>query len=446
MKAQDLTIGSTKKLILAFALPTLFSNLFQQFYNLADTAIAGHILGDSALVAIGASSSIYSLIFTFAFGLNGGFGIVIAQAFGAKDIKKLKRTVAHSLAINITLASIVAVLSLVIINPVLRLMNTPSEVIGDAYSYIIIILLTIIIPMLYNLEFTILRSLGDSKTPLYFLIVSSVLNIALDYILIKYMHTGVMGAALATAISQLVVLILCFVVIKRNFDIIKLSKNDYQLDKSLLKSMLSAGMTMAMMNSIFSIGSIIMQGSINALGSTVIAAHLASRKLCEMLMQPLVTIGTACSTFVSQNYGAKKYPRISEGIRWSEIYALIVSIFSFILLFFFGGKLAGLITGTKNAEVISYASMYIRINVPFYFVLGTLFILRFSIQSINKKIPPLISSSMELGCKLIAAFILIPKFGYIGACVAEPASWCMGAIFLLFMFKNAYKEIKAHSN
>lgn len=439
---QDLTVGNTKKLLLLFAFPTLLSNLFQQFYNLADTAIAGHILGDDALVAIGATSSIYSLVITFATGLNGGFGIIFSQCFGAKDYKQLKKAVSHSLIINIIIAAVISIISFAVITPVLEIMNTPTEQVKDAYSYIIIILSSIAAPMLYNLEITILRALGDSKTPLYFLIFASIFNIILDYIFIKYMNTGVMGAALATIIAQAIAMILCFAVIAKSFKIIALNKNDFKFSKQLFSKMMSSGLTMAMMNSIFSIGSIIMQGAINSLGKTIIAAHLASRKLAEIFMQPLVTIGHTCSIFAGQNYGAKKYNRISQAIKYSLIYAFTWSVISFAILFFFGGNLSQLITGSVNSEVTQNTSLYLKINAPFYFVLGILFILRFSIQSIDRRIPPLISSSMELISKLCAAFIFIPLWGYIGACIAEPLSWCLGSIYLIFEFNIAIKKVK----
>lgn len=442
-KITDLTVGSTWKLLLLFALPTLMCNLFQQFYNLADTAIAGHILGDNALVAIGASTSINSLVFTFAMGLNGGFGIVFAQCFGAKNYDELNKAIAKSLGINIIVSTFICVLSLVCIKPVLVMMNTPEALINDAYSYIIIILCGAYVSMLYNLESTILRSLGDSRTPLYFLIFASLLNICLDIVFIKYIGLGVMGTALATVISQLLASVLCFVVIKKNYKIIHINKSHFLRDRGMLSRLISAGLTMALMNSIFSIGSLIMQRSINALGETIIASHFASRKIAEIFMSPLITIGTSCSTFVGQNYGAKKYDRIKQGIRVSALYALGFSVVAFFVLFFFGGRFAGIITGTENADVIANAQMYLRINAPFYFVLGMLFVLRFSIQSVDRKTPPLVSSSMELGTKVLAAFVLIPSFGYIGACVAEPISWCLGAVYLLFTFRSTLKNINA---
>lgn len=440
-KTKDLTQGNVAKLLLFFAFPTLLSNVFQQFYNLADTAIAGHILGDNALVAIGASSTVNSLVLSFAWGLNGGFGIIIAQCFGAKDFKKLKKSVAISLSINVLFSLIVCIFGIFMSRPMLQALNTPAARLNEANSYISVILVFIIVPMLYNLEAVILRSLGDSKTPLYFLIFSSVLNIILDYVLIKFTQMGVKGAAVATVLAQLLSVILCFVVILKNFKIIRLKKNDFHFSASLFKNMMSAGMAMAVMNSIFSIGSIIMQGSINALGEDIIAAHLGSRKVAEMFMQPLVTIGTACSTFVGQNYGALKIGRIKASIKYSTIYSLIWSVFTFFILWFFGGQIARLVTGSASQVVFDNTQMYLRINAPFYFVLGLLFTLRFSIQSVDRKMPPIISSSMELVSKIAAAYLFIPLWGYLGACIAEPLSWTLGAIYLLFVFKKEFKRL-----
>lgn len=442
-KTKDLTTGKTWKLLLAFALPTLLSNVFQQFYNLTDTAIAGHILGDNALVAIGASSTINSLVLSFAWGLNGGFGIIIAQSFGAKDNNKLKKSVAISLLINVIFSLLVLIVSVFASKPMLKLLNTPVARLDEANSYIAVILAFIIVPMLYNLEAVILRSLGDSKTPLYFLIFSSVLNIVLDYVLIKFTNMGVMGAAVATVLAQFLSVVLCFIVILKNFKIIKLSKEDFKFSSALFKNMMGAGMAMAIMNSIFSIGSIIMQGSINALGDDIIAAHLGSRKVAEMFMQPLVTIGTACSTFVGQNYGAGKIGRIKESIKYSTLYSLIWSVITFFILWFSGGQIARLVTGSASQIVFENTQMYLRVNAPFYFVLGLLFTLRFSIQSVDRKVPPIVSSTMELASKIAAAYLFIPLWGYFGACIAEPLSWTLGAIYLLFVFKKEFKRLDA---
>lgn len=439
---QDFTKGNIKKQLLIFALPVLLGNLFQQFYNIADTAIAGHFLGDDALSAIGATSSINSLILMIAFGFNGGFGIVIARCFGEKDYEKLKRAFAQALIFVIIFSALVGILSPLLINGILRLMNTPEEIFSQAREYILILLVFVIVTMLYNLEATVLRSLGDSKTPLYFVIISSFINIVLDLLFISSFKMGVKGAAAATVIAQGISCLLCAMVILKNFKIIKLEKSSFKKDTALARSMLSAGLAMGMMNSIFSIGSIILQSAINGLGPQIIAAQLSARKISEVYMQPLVTIGSSCSTVVSQNYGAAKVERIGKTIKYGTIYSAVWAVFALITSYTLGKFFITGITGTSDSAIIENAFMYLKINTPFYCMLGILFNLRFSIQSVNSKIPPLISSAIELLSKVVAAFILIPVYGYIGACVAEPISWILGALFLIFAFKRAYKKVK----
>lgn len=437
----DFTNGNLNRQMLLFALPVLIGNLFQQFYNIADTAVAGRLLGETALSAIGSASSVNSLVLTIAFGLNGGFGIIVARSFGEKNFAKLKKAFAKSILYNAVFSFCAAVFSVFLIKPVMRLMNTPEKIFDEAYSYIIVLLVCSFTTMFYNLEATVLRSLGDGKTPLYFIIISALLNIALDFLFIGTFKTGVRGAAIATVIAQGVSCVLCALVIIKDFKILKLGKSDFKKDKDLFRSMLSAGITMALMNSIFSIGSIIMQAAVNSLGSLIIAAHVCSRKIAEMFMQPLVTVGSACSTFVSQNYGAGNFERIKRTMKLGGIYSAVWSAFTFVVLFFLGGALVSLITGSSDGTVSQNAVMYLKVNAPFYVLLGLLFNLRFSIQSIGSKIPPLISSSMELISKLLAAFLLIPQFGYIGACVAEPLSWTLGAVYLIFAFSHAYKRL-----
>lgn len=436
----DFTSGSIKKQLILFSLPILLGNIFQQFYNIADTAIAGHLLGDDALSAIGATAPVNNLILMVAFGFNGGFGIVIAQSFGEKNYKKLKRAFAQSLVFVVSFSVIIGVLSPFLINGVLRFMNTPAEIFESARSYILVLLVCVIVTMLYNLEATVLRSLGDSKTPLYFVIICSFLNVGLDLLFISFFKTGVFGAAAATVISQGVSCVLCAVVIIKNYKIIRPERAAFKRDSALTASLLTSGLAMGMMNSIFSIGSIILQSAVNGLGPQIIAAQLAARKISDVYMQPLVTIGSSCSTMVSQNYGSGKVKRISETIKYGVIYSFIWSAFSIATAYAFGGFFIKAMTGTDDVSVIQNALTYLKINTPFYFALGLLFILRFSVQSINSKIPPLISSAIELGSKIISAFALIPAYGYIGACVAEPVSWFLGAFFLIFAFSKAYKR------
>ena len=360
---------------------------------------------------------------------------------GAGSENGVRRSVATSIILGIAVTIVMTAISVLAARPLLEIMKTPSDIIDDSYNYIIVIFEGIAAAVFFNLFSSILRSLGDSKTPLYFLIFSSILNVVLDYVFIKFTNMGVMGEAVATVLALLLSVIFCFVVILKNFKIIRLKKDDFKFSSSLFKNMMGAGMTMAVMNSIFSIGSIIMQGSINALGDDIIAAHLGSRKVAEMFMQPLVTIGTACSTFVGQNYGAGKIKRIKSSIKYSTLYSLIWSVFTFFVLWFFGGQIARLVTGSASQTVFENTQLYLRVNAPFYFVLGLLFTLRFSIQSVDRKAPPIISSTMELASKIAAAYLFIPLWGYFGACIAEPLSWTLGAIYLLFVFKKEFERL-----
>ena len=330
----DMTKGSPIKLILSFMVPLLIGNIFQQFYNMADTIIVGRTISVEALAAVGATGSISFLIVGFVQGVTSGFAVITAQRFGAGSENGVRRSVATSIILGIAVTIVMTAISVLAARPLLEIMKTPSDIIDDSYNYIIVIFEGIAAAVFFNLFSSILRSLGDSKTPLYFLIFSSILNVVLDYVFIKFTNMGVMGAAVATVLAQLLSVIFCFVVILKNFKIIRLKKDDFKFSSSLFKNMMGAGMTMAVMNSIFSIGSIIMQGSINALGDDIIAAHLGSRKVAEMFMQPLVTIGTACSTFVGQNYGAGKIKRIKSSIKYSTLYSLIWSVFTFFVLWF----------------------------------------------------------------------------------------------------------------
>ena len=437
----DMTKGSPLKLILKFLVPVLLGCVFQQLYNMVDTIIVGKGVGSDALAAVGATGTIVFFILGFMNGLTTGFTVLSSQRYGAGDYEGLRKSVGNAFVLGLIVTVIMTIASLFGMDWLLRIMQTPEDIFDMSKEYIVIICVGIIFTTLYNLTASILRAVGNSKVPLYFLIFSSILNVVLDYVFIKFTNMGVMGAAVATVLAQLLSVIFCFVVILKNFKIIRLKKDDFKFSSSLFKNMMGAGMTMAVMNSIFSIGSIIMQGSINALGDDIIAAHLGSRKVAEMFMQPLVTIGTACSTFVGQNYGAGKIKRIKSSIKYSTLYSLIWSVFTFFVLWFFGGQIARLVTGSASQTVFENTQLYLRVNAPFYFVLGLLFTLRFSIQSVDRKAPPIISSTMELASKIAAAYLFIPLWGYFGACIAEPLSWTLGAIYLLFVFKKEFERL-----
>lgn len=440
-KTYDMTTGSIMKAIIVFALPILLGNLFQQAYNIVDAAIAGHLLGDDALAAIGSTAPLYNLLMYFIGGFNGGFALVIGKYFGMSNRDRLKDSIAAMIAFNAVITVIVMALSLVVIKPILTLLNIPDDVFNDAYRYVIVVFFGCAITSAYNAQANMLRAMGNSVIPIVFLIVSSVLNIGLDMLFIAVFKLGVMGASLATMASQMVSVVLCFITIHRNYRDYRVSKSNFKFDKDLYSEMFSAGITMALMNCIFAIGSLILQGAINGLGKAVIAGHIAARKIVEIFMQPMITISAACSTFVSQNYGADRFDRIKKAIKNSLIMELGLAVLFNIIVFAFAGQLIGLVTDTKNEIVLSTARQYLFTMLPFYTFLGVLYVLRTSIQSIGRRIPPLISSTIELGTKIVAAFVLTKAFGYTGACIAEPISWTLGALMLIGVFIASRKTL-----
>lgn len=440
-KSLDLTKGSVTKVIILFALPLLFGNLFQQAYNLADTAIAGHLLGDDALSAIGASSVLCNFMMYFIGGMNGGFVLIIAKLFGADDIKGLKKSIASMIVFNVIISVVTILLALTATKTMMHFINTPVDVFNDSYRYVIILFLGVGVTSCYNAQASFLRALGNSLTPIVFLVIASIVNIGLDFLFIAGFKLGVMGASLATVIAQLISCILCFIVIRRDYKQYRPTVSDFKYDKALYNEMFFAGITMALMNCIFAIGSLILQSAINGLGKAKIAGHLAARKIAEMFMQPMTSMAASCSTFVSQNYGAKQFDRIKKAIKSSVTINISLALLFTLIVYVFANGMINVVTNTKNLEIIQTARQYLYINLPFYIFLGTLYVLRTSIQSIGKRIPPLVSSTIELTTKIVAAFVLTKAFGYIGVCVAEPISWVLGCLLLVFSFTRALKSI-----
>lgn len=445
-KTKDMTVGNPVPLILEFAVPLFIGNIFQQIYNVVDTSIAGHFLGDGAIAAIGSTSTINSLIIALSLGFNSGFGILIARYFGAKDQSRLKEAVGAMFKLNISISVILTTVILIFLKPFMRLLNTPGEIFQDAYSYIAIIVAGLVMTSFYNMCAGMLRAVGNSKTPLYFLIISSILNIIMDVIFVVVIPLKVIGVALATVIAQTLSVIMCVVHILKKYQDILPMEEKFRTSKSMMTEMLSTGASMALMNSVFSIGSIILQGAINQLGTTVITAHTAARRLVEMFMQPLSTIGLANSTFVGQNWGAGKVDRIRATLKKVFVMELVWSVFAMVVMYIFGAWVVRILIGTADEQVISYAVMNIRINFALFFPLGILFVTRTTMQSLGYKIMPVISSSIELIMKVISAYFIVPRFGYLGASFTEPSTWIVCAVFLLICYAvNSNKIYKMNT-
>lgn len=433
-KTNDMTTGSPVKLILAFAIPLFIGNIFQQIYNIADTMIAGYNLGDSAIAAIGATGSIYSLLMNFASGLNNGYGIIVAQAFGAKNQDKLKKSIAAMIVLDIAITVILTVLSLAFLTPLLRLISIPESIFSDAYAYIAIIIAGMLTTIAYNMFAGIMRAVGNSRTPLYFLIISCVINLTLDSLFIIGLGWGVEGAAWATVIAESFSALFSAAYVYGKYRDILPNRKHFHLDMPLLKEMASTGFAMGLMLCVVDIGSVIYQRAINGLGEMLIVSHTAARKLIGIMMMPLASIATAYSTFTSQNWGAGKTERIRQTLK--KVMAMEVGwgLFSCVLMFLFGETAVCFLTGTSDSEVIANAVLSVRLHFICYPALGVLLALRTSLQAIGRKAAPVISSSFELIVKMLAGFWLIPLLGYLCVCLTEPVTWVVCAGFLIIAY------------
>ena len=444
-KITDLTTGNPTKLIFYFALPIFLGNIFQQMYNLADTVIVGYTLGENALAAIGATTPLFGLIVGMAVGMNNGFAIVIARYFGAREMDKMRQAVAITVVLDLIISVVFTAIGVNMIMHLLKFLNTPADIINEAYGYIVVILMFMTITIMYNMIAGVLRALGDSRTPLIYLIYASILNVVLVFVFILVFKWGVRGSAFATGIAQVLAVVLGFNHIIKRCPELKLSKADFKYDGSMVMEIFTSGLSMGFMLSLVSIGSVALQGAINSFGKEIITAHMAARKVSEIYMMPLGTLTTAAATYVSQNYGAKKYERIKIGLKKTVLMGAIWSTVVVITAFAFGPYIIKYLTGTNDALIIDTAVKYLRINTPFYYVLAILLIYRSTLQGIGRKFTPLISSSIELLAKFAVVAFLAPSMGYFGVCISEPIIWITCAVFVLIVFytdKNFINEAR----
>lgn len=448
MRIMDMTQGNSIKLILAFTVPLFIGNIFQQIYSMVDTAVAGYCLGDSAIAAIGATSSLYALLIDFASGLNSGCAIVVTQRFGAHDERKLKSAIAGIIELDAGITLAMTVLSFAFLRPLMRFLNTPEGIFEQAYQYIAVICAGMIATIAYNLFSSILRAFGNSRTSLYFLIISSVLNMGMDLLFVAVLGLGVAGAALATVIAEGVSALLCGIYVFRHYSAFLPGKADFRVSGSLIAELFSNGVAMALMYCVVDLGSVIFQRANNHLGETIISAHTASRRIIGIMMQPLATISTASSTFVGQNWGAKKPERIRTALRQVTVMEIGWSLFGCGLIFAFGGALVRLTTGTSDMEVIRNAVMSLRWHLSFFPALGCLLVLRTAMQAMGQKTAPILSSCIELGMKLLSATFLIPHLGFFGTSITEPITWTVMLLFLAAVYfgsrKRLYVECDRH--
>ena len=443
MKNHSLTQGSIAKGLLFFVIPLFFSNLFQQLYNTIDTLLVGHFLGDNALAAMGATAAIFELIVQFSNGCGTGFSIVTARYYGSKNENELKKSVAASLILGLIISIVITIVSYVSMPYLLTILKTPKSIYHDSLNYIRCISAFLIITMFYNLGAGMLRAIGDSLRPLIVLFCSSI--IALDIVCITILDMGVFGAAVATVIAQAISTIICFFLILRKAKILIPRKEHFQIKSYMVNDLLGQGFSMGFMFSIVSIGTIILQSGINSLGTQIITAHTAARKLISLFCLPLSTLAASMATFVSQNKGAQNYERIIKGVRLSNICGIIYPIFLSILIYFTAENLVHLLSGSNTPAVLQNGAMYLKINIPFFIVLSILLNLRNAIQGFGYKITPLFSSIIELIGKIVFTLFLVPTFKYLGVCFCEPIIWCLMASQLIYSYQKIIKPFKAQN-
>ncbi|WP_053982694.1 MATE family efflux transporter [Niameybacter massiliensis] len=439
---KNMTVGSPMKLIASFFMPLLLGMLFQQFYSMVDTMIVGRFLGAKALAAVGGTGSINFMIIGFCMGVCNGFAIPVAQAFGAGDESSVRKYVANSAWLSVVFSLVTTVIVCVLCRKILGWMDTPSDIFEGAYDYIFVIFLGIPVIYLYNLLAGILRSLGDSKTPLYFLVISSLLNIILDLVAILVLDMGVAGAAWATVISQGISGILCLIYIYKKFTILKINKEEWQPKWRYMRGLCMMGIPMGLQYSITAIGSVILQTAVNSLGSMAVAAITAGNKINMLFCCPFDAMGATMATYSGQNVGAGKFDRVTDGLKACSLIALLYSIVSCVVLFIFGEQLSLMFVDGSEVDIIRDAALLLKCTSTFFFPLALVNIVRFTIQGMGFGNLAILAGVCEMIARSVVGFVFVPMFGYTAACFASPVAWIMADLFLIPAYIYVINKLK----
>ncbi|MDR2793219.1 MAG: MATE family efflux transporter [Treponema sp.] len=421
---KNLTVGNPALLIVGFTVPLLIGNLFQQFYNMADTLIVGRTIGIHALAAVGSTGSINFLILGFMMGFTQGLSVVTAQRFGAGDMSGVRKSFAASIILGCVVTAALMTISIVSAMPLLRLLNTPPDIIDAAYSYIVVIYWGIPATLFFNLMGNMMRAVGDSVTPLIFLVIASVINIILDFLFILKLHTGVEGAAYATIIAQIISGLLCLPVIFKKLPLLRVRKEGWKDSITHLWEHTGVALPMGFQMSIIAIGAVTVTFALNNLKNTIaVAAYTASQKIDMIATMPLNSFGAAMTIYTAQNYGARKIDRIKKGILSCFAISGTFSVVMGAVCFFAGHRLSAIFLGPDQAEAIALSHTYLKVNGVFYFSLAWLFIARQSLQGLGNSTIPTLAGIMELLMRTFAAIILSFFFGFTGICFANALAW-----------------------
>jgi len=441
---KDMTKGNTLKLIVLFSVPILIGNIFQQMYQLADIFIVGRLLGSRALAAVGASAPVYFMFLIIAFSFTGGLTAVTAQRFGAGDYDGVRKSVTHSIRASLALSLLLTGILVCFLHPVMRVLNVPDEIYADSYKFIFILGCAMVLLVGFNLLFGFIRALGDSKTPLYFLIFSSVLNIVFNFILIKYCGLGVIGSATGTVLAIGVSVICCLVYVYKHYPILRITKKDWVYHKEFMREHLHIAVPMSIQFSVLSLSIMVIQAVCNSFGSDVIVGFTIALRMEQLATQPLMALGLSMATFVAQNFGAGKISRIREGVRKTGLLSFGISLVLSLMVFSFGRKMVGGFLNEANELAVSVGVSYLSVSIMFYFFLGMIFIFKNTLQSIGKPFYAVLSGFVELGIRCFAAIVLAKSMGYAGIYYASPLAWLGGStVVFIGYYINVYKRGKA---
>ena len=440
--SQDMTKGSPIKLILLFSIPLLVGNLFQQFYNMVDAIIVGRFIDVKALAAVGSTGAVTFLVLGFVNGLTGGFSVVVAQQFGAGNMERLRRAVTSSVWLSLIGTVILTTMSLLLVSPLLKLMNTPDDIFEGAYIYLFIIMAGIGASMFYNVVSGILRAIGDSRTPLYFLVLACGINIVLDILFIVYFNSGVAGAAYATVIAQVCSGFFCLIYMIKKYPYLKPSRSEWRWDGHFTLRHLQVGVPMALQFSITAIGVIILQGAVNSFGSDTVAAYTAASKIEQICTLVMMALGTAIATYGGQNYGAGDLERIKKGTGVVIVVALISSVVSMAVMILFGVPMAQMFISESSAQINASIRQYLNTIAVFFPILSLLYIYRNVLQGIGNTFVPMMAGVMELIMRSLVVFLFVGVFGYTAVCFASPIAWVGATVPLFFSYQNTIKRLK----
>ncbi len=438
---RDMTSGSPVKLILGFFVPMVFGLLFQQLYNMVDTIIVGKYLGVGALASVGSTASVNFMIIGFCIGVCNGFAIPVAQKFGEKDFEGLRRFAANGAWLAAGFAVLVTVTVCMLCRMILLWMNTPQDIIDGAYSYIFVIFMGIPATFLYNMVSGIIRSLGDSRTPLYFLVMSSVLNVFLDWFTIVVLKMGVAGAAWATVISQAVSGASCFAFMVKRFEILHMTRKEAMPDVNKMKTLCGIGIPMGLQYSITAIGSMVLQVAVNGLGSMAVAAMTAASKIGMFFCCPFDALGSTMATYGGQNMGARKLDRIGEGLAAAVFMGSAYAIMAFAVLVCFGDRIALLFLDSDQVEILGKVRQYLLTGAMFYIPLVLVNVVRFLIQGMGYSRRAVVAGVCEMAARAGVGFLLVPYFGYQAVCFASPCAWIAADLFLVSSYLMIMKRL-----